>query len=63
MADQIIRNSSGATIAKIATDSNGVLTIRDPNGAKKGTYDPRTNKTRNKNGASVGTGNLLMTLL
>ncbi len=38
-------------------------TLKDAKGFVKGTYDPKTNKTKDKRGFTVGTGNLLMTLL
>lgn len=63
MADQVLRDNRGITIGRISTDRNGVQTIRDARGMKKGTYDPKTNKTRDDRGMSVGTGNLLTTLL
>lgn len=63
MADQILKDKQGRTIAKISTASNGVQTIKDPQGRRKGTYDPKTNKTKDPQGRVVGTGNLLTTLL
>lgn len=63
MADQILKDARGLTIGRIATASNGVQTIKDARGLKKGTYDPRTNKTKDARGSTVGSGNLLATLL
>ncbi len=63
MADQVLKDKRGFTIGKISTDSRGIQTIKDPRGFKKGTYDPKTNKTKDARGFSVGTGNLLTTLL
>ncbi len=63
MADQVLRDTRGYIIGKIATDNRGVQTIRDARGYKKGTFDPRDNKTRDERGYVVGSGNLLTTLL
>lgn len=63
MADQILKDKRGATIGKISTASNGVQTIKDARGSTKGTYDPKSNKTKDARGSTVGTGNLLTTLL
>lgn len=63
MTDQILKNNRGATIGKISTNSNGTQIIRDERGTRKGTYDPKTNKTKDERGATVGTGNLLASLL
>jgi len=63
MADQVLQDPQGKTIARISTGANGVQTIKDPQGRAKGTYDPRSNKTLDPQGRHVGTGNLLTTLL
>ena len=63
MSDQVLKDNSGRTIGRIVASSNGVLTLKDPQGRTKGTYDPRTNKTKDPAGRSIGTGNLLVTLL
>jgi hypothetical protein len=63
MADQILEDKQGRIIAKISTGSSGIQTITDPQGRTKGSYDPRTNKTRDPQGRTVGIGNLLTTLL
>jgi hypothetical protein len=63
MADLILKDSKGIPIGKIITDSRGVMTIKDARGIQKGTYDPKTNNTKNAKGISIGTGNLLTTLL
>ena len=63
MADQVLKDKNGHKIATISIASNGVQTIKDVNGHKKGTYDPQTNKTKDVNGQTVGTGNLLVSLL
>ena len=63
MADEILKDSMGHTIGKISTASNGVQTIKDPRGSTKGTYDPKTNITKDVGGHRVGTGNLLARFL
>jgi hypothetical protein len=63
MADQILKDKKGFTIARISTASNGIQTIKDAKGYTKGTYDPKSNKTKDARGFVVGTGNLLTALL
>lgn len=63
MADQVLKDSKGYMIGKISTDSRGVMTIKDAKGYTKGSYDPKTNTTKDARGYKVGTGNLLTTLL
>lgn len=63
MADQVLKDSRGFTIGKISTDSSGKQTIKDARGFTKGTYDPKTNQTKDARGFLVGSGNLLATLL
>lgn len=63
MADQVLKDNRGIPIGRISTASNGVQTIKDPRGIPKGTYDPKTNKTKDARGIPIGTGNLLTTLL
>lgn len=63
MNEQVLRDRKGFTIGKIYTDRNGVQTIKDAKGFTKGTYDPKLNKTGDAKGLTVGTGNLLTTLL
>ncbi|MDD5909725.1 MAG: hypothetical protein SO146_02405 [Eubacteriales bacterium] len=63
MTDQILRDKFGKKIGTIKTDYNGIQTIYDALNRKKGTYDPRTNTTRDSAGRSIGKGNLLAMLL
>jgi hypothetical protein len=63
MADQVLKDKKGYTIGRISTASNGTQTIKDAKGYSKGTYDPKTNKTKDAKGYVIGTGNLLTTLL
>ncbi len=63
MADQVLKDRAGRPIGRISTASNGVQTIKDAKGRKKGTYDPKSNKTKDAKGRPAGTGNLLTSLL
>jgi hypothetical protein len=63
MADQELRDKSNRLLGKIKTLSNGKLELRDHTNSLKGTYDPKTNETRDKSNSLVGKGNLLTTLL
>lgn len=63
MPDQTLRDGKGHLIGKISTTPNGVMTLRDAKNILKGTYDPRTDKTKNALGGFVGAGNILTTLL
>lgn len=62
MSKQVLRDKSGKKIGEIKEES-GKLVIRDASGRKKGTYDPKTNTTRDASGRKVATGNMLTTLL
>lgn len=59
---EILRNSIGYPIGKIATRGN-MQRIYDMNSKYLGYYDVRQNKTYNSLGALIGTGNLLASLL
>lgn len=56
---QQLRDSNSRTIETITITSNGRLEGRDANGRLKGTYDPKTDQTRDSNGRVVGRGNVL----
>jgi hypothetical protein len=49
---QDLRDKNGRLLGKITTTSGGKLEGRDQNGRLKGTYDPKSNETRNANGAT-----------
>lgn len=63
MDKQILRDKHNKRIGLIETDSRGVQTIRTPSNKKLGTYNPKTDQTRDSTNRLIGTGNLLMTLL
>lgn len=63
MADQVLKDKRGFSIGKITTNAAGLQTLKDAKGFVKGTYDTKTNKTKDARGFAVGTGNLLTTLL
>ncbi len=61
MADQELRDKSNRLIGEIKQLTNGKLEIRDASNRMKGTYDPKTNETRDAQNRTVGKGNLLTT--
>lgn len=63
MADQQLRDNMNRLIGTIKTRLDGRMEIWDDMNRMKGTYDPKTNETRDDMNRSVGTGNLLATLL
>ena len=63
MARQTLKDRSHRTIGYIDTDSSGKQTLKDASHRTKGYYDPRTNTTKDSSHRSVGSGNLLTTLL
>jgi len=60
---QYLKNNLGVILATITIDSNGIQTIKDPLGVILGSYDPKTNTTRNFLGQIIGSGNLLASLI
>ncbi|MGH7146724.1 MAG: hypothetical protein ACREIJ_02330 [Nitrospiraceae bacterium] len=63
MADQELRDRSNRLIGKIKQFSNGKLEGRDASNRLKGTYDPKTNETRDANNGFVGKGNMLSMMI
>ena len=63
MPDQQLKDKSGKLIGTIKTQVGGKQEIRDASGRIKGTFDPKSNVTKDNSGRLVGTGNLLATLL
>lgn len=62
MADQVIKDRMNKKIGVIKTDSRGVQTAYTPMNKKLGTYDPKTDVTKDAVGRRIGKGNTLMTL-
>ncbi len=63
MADQILKDRMNRKIGVIKTDSRGVQTIYDKLNRKLGSYDPKTDVTKDRLNRKIGKGNLLVTLL
>ena len=63
MAEQIIRDFYGKTLAKIETKPNGDKTIRDFYGRTLGTYNAATDTTRDFYGRTVAKGECLTMLI
>jgi len=58
-----LRYELGRLLGTIATQSNGKIEARDALARFKGTYDPKSNETRDSLGRLVGKGNLLAALI
>lgn len=63
MSSQELRDSSNRLLGSITTQSSGKMELRDSSNRFKGTYDPKTNETRDDSNRFIGKGNLLTTLL
>ena len=59
---EVLRDKYGNRIGEIQTTGRKQV-LRDKNGNRLGEYDPHTNRTTDKYGRLVGSGNLLVTLL
>ncbi len=62
MANEVLRDRNGAKIAEIETNGSKRI-LRDRYGSKLGEYDSRENKTRDRRGSLIGSGDVLPTLL
>ena len=60
---QQLRDSNNRPIGTITGMSGGKLEGRDANGRLKGTYDPKSDQTRDSNGRVVGRGNVLAAVI
>ena len=60
--EKVLKDQYGRRIGRIQTDRNGVQTLLDDLGRRLGTYDPRTNVTKDSFGRPVGKGNMLADL-
>jgi hypothetical protein len=63
MADQELRDKSNKLLGKIKQLSNGKLEGRDASNRLKGTYDPKSNETRDSSNRLIGKGNMLAILI
>jgi hypothetical protein len=63
MPSQVLRDRRGRQIGTIKQLSNGKLEAHDSTGRIKGTFDPKTNETRDSSGRLVGRGNRLSVLV
>ena len=54
-----LRDSNSRPIGTITTTPTGKLEGRDANGRFKGSYDPKTDQTRDSSGRVVGRGYVL----
>jgi len=59
---QVLKNVKGHTIGKIV-EANGKLEILDESNNRLGRYDPKTDRTTDRDNHAVGRGNLLTSLL
>lgn len=58
-----LRDASGRVLGYITKTSAGLLELRNPAQHFVGSYNPKTNETRDAAGRLIGTGNLLATLV
>ena len=63
MTKQVLKDSHFNIIGYIETKADGKQVITDSHFAIKGYFDPKSNKTTDSHFRSVGTGNLLTSLL
>jgi hypothetical protein len=59
---EVLRDKHGNRVAEIQTTGSKQV-LRDKYGNRLGEYDAHTNRTVDKYGNPVGSGNLLLTLL
>lgn len=60
---QQLRDSNGRPIGSISSTYDGRLEGRDANGRLKGTYDRKSDQTRDSNGRVISKGNILAALV
>lgn len=63
MSRQTLRDDKHHIVGFIDIEASGKQTLLDPTFHKLGTYDPRTNQTKDEFHHPVGYGNLLTSLL
>ncbi|CAN5567111.1 hypothetical protein BH10CYA1_BH10CYA1_60050 [soil metagenome] len=60
---EILKDRNNHKLGEIRTESNGHQTVFSATNHRLGSYDPKTNETRDSNNRLVGKGNLLSSLL
>ena len=63
MTSQTIRDKRGAILGTITVKFDGIHELRNHSGTIKGTYNPKTNETRDSSGRIVAKGSMLAGLL
>lgn len=63
MTAQLLKDRQSNTIGRIETHSNGIQYGYNKQSNCVGTYNPKTNETRDKSSNKVGSGNLLASLI
>jgi hypothetical protein len=63
MADQIVKDKSGREMGRIRELEFGILKAYDRSETELGRYDPETDKTYDRLGLEIGTGNQLALLV
>lgn len=63
MKNQELRDGNRKLLGIIKTLGSGILELRDSHSKLLGTYDPKSNETRDPSRRLIGRGNLLTTLL
>ena len=60
---QTLKDARFRVLGYIDTDSDGGQSLSDAQGRRLGSYDPKTNVTKDAQFRRIGQGNLLTTLL
>ena len=63
MTQQTIKDKNGIILGTIAVKFDGIHELRNHSGTIKGTYNPKTNETRDTSGRILAKGNILAGLL
>jgi hypothetical protein len=63
MKKETLRTAGGRPIGTVTTLDNGREEITDAGGRPRGSFDPRSNQTKDRTGRVKGPGNQLSSLL
>jgi hypothetical protein len=63
MSSAVLKDQMGRILGTVTVDRNGIQTLKSSTGIILGTYDPKTNVTKNYLGQIIGSGNVLSMLL